>query len=212
LTGPAPRWILAAEEEAMADVDDLLRLDYDETTRVVHALAEIRFKLLAFVPTISGASVAVLSRPTTSAERLAVGLIGLVATLGVFMYELRNTQLHDAALARAKALEERLGFVSLRGDATGGPYSERPARSMRLGGALTIWHDRALSLVYAAALAGWSYLVAWGGLRLVHAAHAQKWAAGIAVLAGAAVVIEVQRLDARPKSVAPEAAAPTSVA
>jgi hypothetical protein len=40
----------------MSDVDERLRLDYDQTTDLVRTLTDVRFKLLAFVPTISGAA------------------------------------------------------------------------------------------------------------------------------------------------------------
>ena len=86
---PAPR---AAAET------DLLRLDYQQTIGLLAGISDVRFKLLALVPTLSGAAVAVLGRPSSSAELLAVGAIGLIATLGVLLYELRNTQLYDYGL------------------------------------------------------------------------------------------------------------------
>jgi hypothetical protein len=136
----------------MAD-DELLRLDYGETTQLLRALTEVRFRLLAFVPTIAGAAIAFLAHPSSAAELIAVGLVGLAATLGIFMYELRNTQLYDAALHRVRFLEQRLALPSaLGGEATGGLYSERPSRPIRLFGVVTAWHVRAIVLVYAAAL------------------------------------------------------------
>ena len=98
---------------------DLLRLDYQQTTGLLAGISDVRFKLLALVPTLSGAAVAVLGRPSSNAELLAVGAIGLVATLGVLLYELRNTQLYDYGLRRAQMLEHELGFGSL--DGSGGP-------------------------------------------------------------------------------------------
>ncbi len=40
----------------MLDADDRLRLDYDQTNQLLRALMDVRFKLLAFVPTVSGAA------------------------------------------------------------------------------------------------------------------------------------------------------------
>ena len=40
-----------------SDGDDRLRLDYDQTTQVLRLLTDIRFKLIAFVPTIAAFSV-----------------------------------------------------------------------------------------------------------------------------------------------------------
>src|SRR5919197_47659 len=76
------------------DADDRLRLDYEQTTDRYRTLVDIRFKLLAIVPTICGIAVGLLGRPHSAAELLAVGLIGLAATLGIFFYELRNTEIH----------------------------------------------------------------------------------------------------------------------
>jgi hypothetical protein len=62
--------------------EDHLRLDYNETTDLMRALTDVRFKLVAFVPTISGAAIAVLGHGRSTSELLAVGLLGLVATVG----------------------------------------------------------------------------------------------------------------------------------
>ena len=93
--------------------NDDLRLDYNETTDLMRGLTDVRFKLVAFVPTISGAAIAVLGHGRSTAELLAVGLLGLVATVGIVIFDLRNTQLLDYAVLRAKSLEEKLGFVSI---------------------------------------------------------------------------------------------------
>ncbi len=180
------------------DVRELARLDYEQTTQLVRALTEVRFKLLAFVPTIAGAAVAFLSDPPSAGALLAVGLLGLVATLGIFVYELRNSQLYDAAVHRAKVLERRLGIRSV-GDETvlAGVFGERPGRSMRLFGRAAVWHDRGLGLVYAAAAAGWAYLVAWGGLALADFPGARDMGGLVGVVAGVFVLYEVERLDRR---------------
>ena len=167
----------------MSEEDDGgARLDYEHTTDLIRALTDVRFKLLAFVPTISGATVALFGTPRPAIELLAVGLLGLAATLGVVVYELRNTTLLAYAGERAARLEARLGLPSLWGGAAGGLWSEAPAPPKWLG-LVTIAQDRGLAFVYGAALAGWAYLVTWGALRAFDVADARK--AGLAV--GAAV-------------------------
>src|ERR671930_1172254 len=157
------------------DADDRLRLDYEQTTDRYRTLVDIRFKLLAIVPTICGIAVGLLGRPHSAAELLAVGLIGLVATLGIFVYELRNTQIHDAVVERATQLERRLGLDASLGEAhAGGLFGERPGHAVRLLGLVTVVGDRGLGLVYGAALAGWGYLVAWGALRALDVGAARK--------------------------------------
>jgi len=182
------------------DADDRLRLDYEQTTQLMRTLIDVRFKLLAFVPTISAAAVGFLGRPRPGAELLAIGLLGLVATLGIFVYELRNSQLFDALVHRAQELEERLSLPSTLGaSGPGGLLRERPGRSVRLLGTLAVWHDRGLALVYGAALAGWSYLVGWGVLRALGIGNGARWAGVvIGVIVGVVVILEVERIEQRP--------------
>ena len=178
---------------------DELRLDYDQTTELLRTLTDVRFKLLAFVPTISGAAVGLLSRAHSAAELLAVGSLGFVATLGIALYELRNTQVYDYAVHRAVELEARLGLVSVfRPPAPGGLYRERPGHSLRIFGLAAGGHDRGLALVYSAAIGGWGYLVAWGALRALDAAQAQKLGGVAGAIAGLLVLVEFLRVDGRP--------------
>jgi hypothetical protein len=183
------------------DADDRLKLDYDQTTQLLRTLTDVRFRLLAFVPTISGATVALFGKPRPAAELLAVGLLGLLATLGVFLYELRNSQILDALVLRASVLERRLGLVSVyRSDALAGFFGERPPRTARFLGLVTAVQHRGVSLVYGAALAGWSYLVAWGALRALEVDGARKAGAVIGALAGVLVLAEVERIERRPEA------------
>jgi hypothetical protein len=181
------------------EADERLQLDYDQTTQLLRTLTDVRFKLLAFVPTISGATVVVFGKPRPAVELLSVGLLGLLATLGIFLYELRNSQLLDSLVHRASVLERRLGFPSaLGGDAPGGLFTERPPRTVKLLGLVAVGQDRGVGLVYGAALAGWSYLVVWGALRAVELDGARKAAGVIGALAGALVLAEVERIERRP--------------
>ena len=70
------------------------------------------------------------------------------------MYDLRNSQFHDATIHRAKELEKALTLSQLsdKGPA-GGLMNERPRDRYRLVG-VEVWHDRALFVVYAASAAG----------------------------------------------------------
>ena len=181
------------------DADDRLRLDYEQTTQLMRTLTDIRFRLLAFVPTIAGASVGLLGTPHHAAELIAVGLIGLFATTGILLYELRNAQVYDAVVHRAETLERMLGFPPVLDQAAGrgGLFGERPARTLTLFGILDVRHMRGLGLVYGAALAAWTYLVVWGVLRALDVGGARDIGAAVGVVAGVFVAAEVERIGLR---------------
>jgi hypothetical protein len=152
--------------------DGRAELEYGATTDLLRSLTDVRFKLLAFVPTIAGTAVALLGRHARPAELLAVGALGLAATLGVVVYELHNTGLYEYAIGRAEAIERDLGIRLLSG---------RPSHA----------RERPLALVYAAVLGAWSYLVAWGALAAAGAGHAQQLggvAAAVAAVASGLVL------------------------
>jgi hypothetical protein len=177
--------------------NDQLRLDYGQTTDLLRTLTDVRFKLLAFVPTISGAAIGLLGHGRSAAELLAVGAIGLLATLGIVVYEVRNTQIYDYSVHRAKELEKRLGLVSVFGGGTGGFFSERPGRDVRILG-FPVGHDRGLALVYGAAIGGWCYVLGWGALRALDVGEPQKIGGIIGVIGGLVVLVEFLRIDGRP--------------
>jgi hypothetical protein len=184
----------------MAD-DELLRLDYAQTASLLRELAEVRFKLLAFVPTVAGTAVAFLRNPGSAGELLGVGLVGLAATIGIYVYELRNSQLYSNALDRAVALEGRLGMISVAGSTgPGGPFTERPPADRRLAGFFGLTRGTGLATVYGAAIGGWAYLVAWGLLRLADASHARGFGAAVGIVIAFATVAEAQRVLAKPPS------------
>jgi hypothetical protein len=176
------------------DDDERLRLEYEQAVQVVRSLTDVRFKLLAFVPTTAGAVVALVSPGSSGVELLAIGLLGLAATLGVLVYELRNAQLSRAATLRIGRFEAS-AFP-------GGPLAVEP----RSVGPVALTHSLALGLVYGCALGGWAYLVAWGALRAGSLEHARS--AGLVIGAAVAVlaVAGVLRLEGGRRDDAPERA------
>jgi hypothetical protein len=154
--------------------DDLLRVEYTQTTDLLRTLTDVRFKLLTFVPTIAGTAVALLGRHTRPAELLAVGALGLAATIGIVLYELHNTLVYEYALGRAEELEAKLGL---------GLYTRRPHYA----------HDRPLAIVYAVVVGAWTYLVAWGALAAASVGDAQVFGGLIAAAVAVLVGVELER-------------------
>jgi hypothetical protein len=152
------------------------------------------------VPTLSGAAVALLGHPSSAVQLLALGLLGLTATLGILLYELRNSQLYDYAIGRAQWIEIALELPSLSGNARpGGLFSERPKASLRLFGLATVNRDSGLAVVYSAALAGWTYLVAWGALRAANVGSARPIGAAIGLAVGLILLAELSRIHQHPE-------------
>lgn len=168
--------------------DDRLRLDYDQTNQLLRTLTDVRFKLLAIVPTLAGAAVAFIGHGRTAVEILALGVIGLVSTMGLVLYEIRNTQVYDYAVQRASSLESQLGI---------GLYKDRPGKSIRVFGIGVAGHDHALAYVYGAAIAGWTYLVAWGALRAFDVGSAQKIGGIVGAVVGVFAVLDLLRVRTR---------------
>ncbi len=139
-----------------------LRLDYEQAISQFTMLADIRFKLLAFVPTVSGVAIATFDKTKDAEVVVSVGVLGFIVTLGIVFYDLRNTQFYDAAVHRAKWLEVLLCQPVLTKDRyLGGLFNERPGHNKLLG-LIPIWHDKGLALVYSASLGGWVYLILSG--------------------------------------------------
>ncbi len=156
---------LMGKGEAMQSNMVNAELDYEHTSAHFHMLADIRFKLLALVPTLAAFAVALLSGQS-GRTAVPVAIIGFVATLGVVIYELRNTQLYDATMQRMRVLESELGFQATRHKGRpGGPHLARPHRSLRF----MLWpvgHDLGLALIYSGALATWTYVGVNGAFKI----------------------------------------------
>jgi hypothetical protein len=196
MDSPVPEALhtMPADLESSLSRSDRLRLDYQQTTDLLRTLTDVRFKLLALVPALSGAAIAVLGHPSSAAELIGVGLLGLTATLGLLLFELRNSQLSDYGTSRAGALEAELELLSLRGDGPGGLFSERPARTLRLFGLAPVDRDRGLVLVYSAALAGWTYLTVWGMMHALELSNARPVGGAVGVGVGLLLLAELTRI------------------
>lgn len=149
-----------------SDEWERLKLDYEQTLQTYRQLADIRFKLLAFVPTISGAAIALLTRAGLERlEKVVLAGAGFLVTLGVVLYDQRNTQFHNGSIGRARALEQHLLFRKFGGDKNEGLFGSRDedGRRKQYFFAFRVKHDRGLALIYSPVLGAWLYAAVRGG-------------------------------------------------
>jgi hypothetical protein len=167
---------------------DRQHLEYEQVARSLGALDETRFRLLAFVPTIAGAAVGLISGRPPAVELLGIGLLGLAATVGILVYELRNSQIARELSVHAGHLERSLQFDS--------PVLARQLTGKTdLFGLIGLSRARGLALVYAAALAGWTYLVAWGVLRAIDLTDARTLGLVVGSGIGLVAFLEIERIE-----------------
>jgi hypothetical protein len=159
--------------------------EYARATALLDDLTDVRFKLLALVPTLSGTAVGLLRAGESAVTLLAVGILGLAATLGILVYELRNTATRMELINRIRAIEPELLGRQLVGDP--------PAR--KLFGVVAVHYKTGLALVYAAALSGWGYLVAWGALAGLDVGHSRDIGVVVGAAWGLLVLYQVHTLD-----------------
>ncbi len=141
-------------DEAPSDRQDLLLALYGQICTSWRELVGVRFKLLALVPSVSLLilvqllSSAGIGEGLTPVVKTGIAVIGLVVVAGLLVYELRNSQLHDDLISRGRRIEEELGVDT-------GQF-----RGRRIASGWLIKHDRALALVYGAALLSWALAIA----------------------------------------------------
>jgi hypothetical protein len=159
--------------------------EYERATTLFDDLTDVRFKLLALVPTLSGTAVGLLRAGESAVTLLAVGILGLAATLGVLVYELTNNATRLNLLDRIQAIEPELFGRQLVGD----------PKPSKLLGVVDLEYQTGVALVYAAALAGWGYLVAWGALAGLDVGHSRDVGVVIGAAWGLLVLFTVRRRD-----------------
>jgi hypothetical protein len=123
---------------------EVLKDDYARTLDVYKVLVDIRFRLLALVPVVTAIAVGLVGKTDLDGADVAVAALGLVATVGIIVYEIRNSQMHDSVLHRLKFIEALLAFPPSTRESAGGFANERPGRLLFLGFVL-LWHDSGTS-------------------------------------------------------------------
>lgn len=124
---------------------ELLFALYTEVCASWRLLTDVRFKLLGFLPVLSGAGALTLINGDNASVtvRVILSLPGLAVTLGLYIYDRRNSELYNDLISRGRKIEEEL-------DVDTGHFRGRPLPA-------TAWinHSNGTRLVYSASFAGW---------------------------------------------------------
>lgn len=180
----------------MTDEFEIKWRTYQALIGAFEHLSDVRFKLLGFVPAVSGFAIALISTNMTAfveapVPRVLTAVLGFVVTLGITFYDQRNSQLYNELFLHAANLEAELGIEL-------GICNPRPGRTRKLFGVVTIWHDRGLAMIYGAVLGAWVFPVAAGGLLLMNTMSHSLSMGIAAIIAGVAAVVfivEFHRLE-----------------
>jgi hypothetical protein len=162
----------SSQEAPPSRGDEELRMgEYSEVVGMIRLLTDVRFKLAALIPALTGAAVAVIVGaddidPLTQA---VLGLGGFAFAVGIVIYDLRNSQIYNGAIGRATALEASL-FDRYGGDDRAGLFGSRADTDDNLNArkrdrflGFHIDHSTALTLVYTATLTAWVWVVLSAG-------------------------------------------------
>ncbi len=186
-----------------------LTVEYEQINDNFRFLADVRFKLLALIPPLGGVAIFVLSHlgltatdrsESSTATLLLVAIasiFGLLVTLGITIYDQRNSELYNALINRAQSLEKSFQVPSalggLRTRESGGQFRERPKKNRRVMG-VKAGHDTGLALIYGPVLGAWFFPIAYSIARLLHVAS-QSAAILSVFVAVVAVIVFLSNLN-----------------
>lgn len=139
---------------------ELLFKLYSEVHSNYRHLADIRFKLLGFVPAISIIAWATLASriytPKTDGEFdpqlivlvAIISIMGLLITIGIKIYDTRNDSIYNDLISRGRKIEEELGVHTgiFKGRIKGGKF---------------INHGMGLNFIYYPVIIGWLLMSIW---------------------------------------------------
>jgi hypothetical protein len=146
---------MSDEERTDPNRDDLGAI-YQQLCNSYHAIRDFRAKLLGFLPLASGGGIALLLKRGPSVHLIALGSLGFLVTVGLFLYEFHNMRKCHRLIYQGAELEKTLGD---------GQFRAHPL--FEVGGCNTkhTWcglHFAAALCVYFSVMASWLYVLAVG--------------------------------------------------
>lgn len=130
---------------------ETLHLEYSEICKSYHAVRDVQLKLLAFIPVVSGIAASLLiGKPINTDYLHVVGGLGLIFTIGIFMYALRADHHASALIQHGASIEHQLHLEK-------GQFKDRPKATFGIFG-----YTPALTLIYLGLLIMWIYIIRLG--------------------------------------------------
>jgi hypothetical protein len=103
------------DDEKKAEIENW-RTEYKEVCQNHRAVTDFRGKLLTLLPLVSGAGIYVLLPKQSSpsdlrpAYLIAIGVFGVLVTVGLFLHEIRAIGQCGALIKRGRELEQKMGL------------------------------------------------------------------------------------------------------
>jgi hypothetical protein len=145
---------------------------YAEVCRAHDAITDFRGKLLALVPTLSGAAFALIIGARKDFDPLLllpVGIFGAAVTLGLFCYELRGMLLCVELRNRGEKLEKAMQRPAADTDEELRGHFLRRTERHKIGDAFKLLKENrpisvptASFIVYSSAVLGWLVVAVFG--------------------------------------------------
>lgn len=131
----------------MSENKEFLIKIYEKLTDNVKQLEDVRFKLLAIVPSVTAVGIKELyGVKTESNVKVLFAALGIVITSAIFIYELRNRQILKALNNRKNVMESSLG--------------ELPENFLKeLDSKGFIKHGVAMNLIYISSIVSWAFFL-----------------------------------------------------
>lgn len=147
----SPLPVMRADAPELDDASrSILQGLYGEICQSWRMLTDVRFKLLAFLPAITGAILlTILGRPALAGSglslpaRAGIAILGFIVTIGIYLYDQRNTELYNDLISRGRRIEAELGIDT-------GHFRGRLASHNRF-----VQHDFATGLIYTFTILAW---------------------------------------------------------
>lgn len=134
--------------------DDIKKLSvvYEQLCATYHAIRDFRAKLLGLLPLASGGGIFLLLMNPRSDFLIPIGLVGVLVTVGLSIYEIHNMQRCRKLIERGTEWESMLTRA-------GGQFRDHPVIRKTKKTSLV---EVAACFVYGSVLAGWLYVVIMG--------------------------------------------------